>query len=115
MKLLKIIISVLFITLFNLNSFSFAETLKFDACSYEGDVKKGKAWGSGVCIFSDGSKYEGQFKKNKIHGEGKFTDSDNNVYEGSGLIELTPKGKRDLENASKAGGDGGGGGGGGCG
>ena len=165
MKLLKIIISVLFITLFNLNSFSFAETLKFDACSYEGDVKKGKAWGSGVCIFSDGSKYEGQFKKNKIHGEGKFTDSDNNVYEGkfrygklrnnidkmtreililklnkpiiinyeirgtgpasskwfealknsSGLIELTPKGKRDLENASKSGGDGGGGGGGGCG
>ena len=129
---------------------------------YEGDVKKGKAWGSGICIFTDGSKYEGQFKKNKIHGNGKFTDSDNNVFEGkfrhgkfknkidkmtreifvitlnksivrnyeirgtgpantkwfealknsSGLIELTPKGKRELETASKPGGDGDGGGGG---
>ena len=162
MKFIKIILTVLFVTLLNLNSFSFAEILKFDACSYEGDVKKGKAWGSGTCIFSDGSKYEGQFKKNKIHGKGKFTDSDNNVFEGkfrygkfrnnidkmtreilfitfnkpmvrnyeirgtgpaatkwfealknsSGLIELTPKGKRELETASKPGGDGGGGGGG---
>ena len=66
MKLLKIIISVLFITLFNLNSFSFAETLKFDACSYEGDVKKGKAWGSGVCIFSDGSNMKDNSKKIKF-------------------------------------------------
>ena len=43
MKFIKIILTVLFVTLLNLNSFSFAEILKFDACSYEGDVKKGKA------------------------------------------------------------------------
>ncbi len=82
MKILKPIIAILFLTLLNLNSLLFAETLNFKAGTYVGEVKKGKAFGLGVFTFSDGSKYDGKFKKNRIHGKGKFIDPDKNVFEG---------------------------------
>ena len=81
MKLFKNIKIILFIILLSLTNIVYAETLKFDTSTYEGEVKKGKAHGEGIITFADGSKYEGKFKKNKIHGKGKFTDSDNNVFE----------------------------------
>ena len=82
MKIIKIFITILILTLLNLNTTLYAETLKFKACTYEGEVKKGKAAGLGVCTFSDGSKYEGKFKKNKINGDGMFIDKDDNKFEG---------------------------------
>jgi len=82
MKLSRIIIAALFIIFSSLTSITYAETLKFGASTYEGEVKKGKAYGVGIITFADGSKYEGKFKKNKIHGKGKYTDLDNNVFEG---------------------------------
>lgn len=78
----KILTTSLLLIFLNLTGVAYAETLKFGASTYEGDVKKGKANGFGVITFADGSKYEGKFRKNKIHGKGKYTDSDNNVYEG---------------------------------
>tara|TARA_B100001175_G_scaffold57870_1_gene46695 strand:+ start:1197 stop:1700 length:504 start_codon:yes stop_codon:yes gene_type:complete len=82
MKSIRIIIAALFIIFSNLTSITYAETLKFDASTYEGEVKKEKAHGVGIITFADGSKYEGKFKKNKIHGKGKYIDLDNNVFEG---------------------------------
>ena len=82
MKSYRIIIAALFIIFSSLTSITYAETLKFGASTYEGEVKKGKAYGVGIITFADGSKYEGKFKKNKIHGKGKYTDLDNNVFEG---------------------------------
>ncbi len=61
---------------------TYAETLKFAAATYEGEVKKGKAHGIGVFTFSDGSTYEGKVSKNRIHGKGKYIDSQGKVYEG---------------------------------
>ena len=78
----KKFIIVLFIFFSAFANFSYAETLKFDTSTYEGDVKKGKANGKGIFTFSDGSKYEGKFKKNKIHGKGKYTDANGKIYEG---------------------------------
>ncbi len=82
MKNLKIFIIILFITFSSLTNIAYAESLKFAASSYEGEVKKGKAHGVGIFTFSDGSTYEGKVSKNKIHGNGKYTDAQGKVYEG---------------------------------
>jgi len=72
----------IFIIFLSLTGITNAETLKFSSSTYEGEVKKGKAYGVGIITFSDGSKYEGKVSKNRIHGKGKYTDSNNNVFEG---------------------------------
>ena len=82
MKNLKIFIIILFITFSSLTNIAYAESLKFAASTYEGEVKKGKAHGVGVFTFSDGSTYEGKVSKNRIHGNGKYTDAQGKVYEG---------------------------------
>ena len=78
----KLFAITLFIIFSSLTGITYAETLKFSSSTYEGEVKKGKAYGVGIITFSDGSKYEGKVKKNRIHGVGKYTDSNNNVFEG---------------------------------
>ncbi len=82
MKMFKLFTIVLFIIFSSLTSITYAESLKFDASTYEGEVKKGKAHGVGIFTFSDGSTYEGKVKSNKIHGKGKYTDAQGKVYEG---------------------------------
>ena len=82
MKYLKFLTITLFVVFSSLTGITYAESLKFDASSYEGEVKKGKAHGVGVFTFSDGSTYEGKVKSNKIHGKGKYTDAQGKVYEG---------------------------------
>ena len=82
MKNLKIFIIILFITFSSLTNIAYAESLKFAASTYEGEVKKGKAHGVGIFTFSDGSTYEGKVSKNRIHGNGKYTDAQGIVYEG---------------------------------
>jgi len=82
MKPFKIFIITFFVTFSSLINITYAETLKFGSSTYEGEVKKGKAYGVGIITFSDGSIYEGKVKKNRIHGKGKYTDSNNNVFEG---------------------------------
>jgi len=118
-----------------------------DGSKYEGEVKKNKIKGKGKYTDSQGNVYEGKFKNGilrikvdkkireviklrpkkgfeiyaEIRGEGavssKWFRAEKNS---SGTYELTPKGKRDMENAINAansgGGDSGGSsGGGGCG
>ena len=63
-------------------SSSQAETLTFGSSIYEGEVKKGKAYGEGILTFSNETTYKGKFKKNKPHGVGAYTDARENVYEG---------------------------------
>ena len=82
MKFFKFFTITLFIIFSSLTGITYAESLKFDASTYEGEVKKGKAHGVGVFTFSDGSTYEGKVKSNKIHGIGKYTDAQGKVYEG---------------------------------
>ena len=82
MKILKLFTITLFIIFSSLTSITYAESLKFDASTYEGEVKKGKAHGVGIFTFSDGSTYEGKVSKNRIHGKGKYTDAQGKVYEG---------------------------------
>jgi hypothetical protein len=82
MKIFKLFTITLFIIFSSLTSITYAETLKFSAASYEGEVKKGKAHGVGIFTFSDGSTYEGKVSKNRIHGKGKYTDSQGKVFEG---------------------------------
>ena len=82
MKYFKILIITLLVVFSSLTGITYAESLKFDASTYEGEVKKGKAHGVGVFTFSDGSTYEGKVKNNKIHGKGKYTDAQGKVYEG---------------------------------
>ena len=82
MKIFKFFTITLFIIFSSLTGITYAETLKFSAASYEGEVKKGKANGTGVFTFLDGSKYEGKVSKNRIHGKGKYTDSQGKVFEG---------------------------------
>ena len=79
---MKLFTIALFIIFSSLTSITYAESLKFDSSTYEGEIKKGKAYGIGVITFSDGSKYEGKVSKNRIHGEGIYTDSQGNVFEG---------------------------------
>jgi len=82
MKIFKLFTIALFIIFSSLTSITYAETLKFGAATYEGEVKKGKAHGTGIFTFSDGSTYEGKVSKNRIHGIGKYTDVHGKVYEG---------------------------------
>jgi hypothetical protein len=82
MKIFKLFTITLFIIFSSLTSITYAESLKFDASTYEGEVKKGKANGVGIFTFSDGSTYEGKVKNNKIHGDGKYIDAQGKVYEG---------------------------------
>ncbi len=96
MKLLKITTITLFIIFSSLTNITYAETLKFPAATYEGDVKKGKAHGIGIFTFSDGSTYEGKVKKNKIHGKGIYTDLNGKTYEGNfkfGTLKIKIDGK----------------------
>lgn len=80
MKIYKLIPITLFVLFSSLASITYAEIIKFGAATYEGEVKKGKAHGIGVFVFTDGSKYEGKVSKNRIHGKGKYTNGE--VYEG---------------------------------
>jgi len=68
-----------------------ANQLIFNEATYLGEIKKGKANGSGVFTFSDGSTYEGKVKRNKITGNGKYIDSQQNVYQGyfrNGILRI---------------------------
>ena len=79
-KTLKIVLFILLLSLpFNVAN---SDILKFEGGSYEGEVKKGKAYGVGKFTFSDGSTYEGKFKKNKFHGKGEYTAKSGEVFEG---------------------------------
>ena len=82
MKIFKFFTIAVFIIFSSLTGITYAESLKFAASTYEGEVKKGKANGVGIFTFSDGSTYEGKVKSNKIHGKGKYTDAQGKVYEG---------------------------------
>ena len=82
MNIFKLLTITLFFIFSSLTSITYADTLKFDASSYEGEVKKGKAHGVGIFTFSDGSTYEGKVSRNRIHGKGKYTDTQGKVYEG---------------------------------
>lgn len=83
MKFLKVFTISLFIIFSSLNNVAYAESLKFPASTYEGEVDtKGRAHGIGIFTFSDGSKYEGKVSKNRIHGKGKYTNSEGKVFEG---------------------------------
>ena len=82
MKIFKLFTIAVFIFFSSLTGITYAESLKFAASTYEGEVKKGKAHGVGIFTFSDGSTYEGKVKNNKIHGKGKYTDAQGKVYEG---------------------------------
>jgi len=82
MKIFKLFTIAVFIIFSSLTGITYAESLKFAASTYEGEVKKGKANGVGIFTFSDGSTYEGKVKSNKIHGKGKYTDAQGKVYEG---------------------------------
>jgi|TARA_B110000114_G_C14888548_1_gene315736 hypothetical protein len=82
MKLFKLLIITLFVVFSSLTGITYAESLKFAASTYEGEVKKGKAHGVGIFTFSDGSTYEGKVSKNRINGKGKYTDSQGKIYEG---------------------------------
>lgn len=80
--IMRFITIIFFIIISGLTSISYAESLKFDEATYEGEVKKGKAHGIGIFTFLDGSIYEGKVSKNRINGKGKYTDSQGKVYEG---------------------------------
>ena len=82
MKIFKLFTIAVFIFFSSLTGITYAESLKFAASTYEGEVKKGKAHGVGIFTFSDGSTYEGKVKKNIISGKGKFTDAQGKIYEG---------------------------------
>ena len=82
MKILKLFTIAVFIIFSSLTGITYAESLKFAASTYEGEVKKGKAHGVGIFTFSDGSTYEGKVSKNRIHGKGKYIDAQGKVYEG---------------------------------
>ena len=79
---MKLFTIALFIIFSSLTCITYAESLKFDSSTYEGEVIKGKAHGVGIFTFSDGSTYEGKVSKNRIHGIGIYTDSQGKVYEG---------------------------------
>ncbi|QCK15746.1 MORN repeat-containing protein [Mangrovivirga cuniculi] len=49
---------------------------------YVGQVKEGKANGTGVALLKTGSRYEGEWKNNQRHGEGAFYWPDGEYYKG---------------------------------
>ena len=80
LKQFKVVLFILLLSLpFNVAN---SDILKFEGGTYEGEVKKGKAYGVGKFTFLDGSTYEGKFKKNKFHGKGKYTTKSGEVFEG---------------------------------
>ena len=79
-KTFKVVLFILLLSLpFNVAN---SDILKFEDGSYEGETKKGKAYGVGKFTFSDGSTYEGKFKKNRFHGKGEYTTKSGEVFEG---------------------------------
>ena len=52
MKYLKLFTITFFIIFSSLTGITYAESLKFDASTYEGEVKKGNAHGVGIFAFS---------------------------------------------------------------
>ena len=79
-KTFKVILFILLLSLpFNIAN---SEILKFKSGSYEGEIKKDKAYGVGKFTFLDGSTYEGKFKRNKFHGKGKYTTTSGEVFDG---------------------------------
>jgi len=82
MLIKKIILITVCLFSLIVSSFSQAETLIFSSSVYEGEIKKGKAYGKGILTFSDDTTYEGKFKNNKPHGVGIYTDARENIYEG---------------------------------
>ena len=72
---IKTIITFLAIVFFNLSAIGVTnaakvDKLKFDFCTYMGEVKRGKALGHGALSCEDGTNYIGQFKRNIINGDG---------------------------------------------
>ncbi len=84
MKIFKLFTITLFIIFSSLTGITYAESLKFPAGIYEGEIdKKGRANGEGVFKFNDGSVYGGTFSKSRFHKKGKFLDPQGNVlFEG---------------------------------
>jgi len=79
-KTFKVVLFILLLSLpFNIAN---SEILKFKSGSYEGEIKKDKAYGVGKFTFLDGSTYEGKFKKNKFHGKGEYTTKSGEVFKG---------------------------------
>ena len=79
-KTFKVILFILLLSLpFNIAN---SEILKFKSGSYEGEIKKDKAYGVGKFTFLDGSTYEGKFKRNKFHGKGEYTTKSGEVFNG---------------------------------
>ncbi len=79
-KTFKILLFILLLSLpFNIAN---SEILKFKSGSYEGEIKKDKAYGVGKFTFLDGSTYEGKFKRNKFHGKGKYTTTSGEIFDG---------------------------------
>ena len=62
----NILVTLCFFSLILFSS-SQAETITFDSSIYEGEVKKGKAYGEGILTFSNETTYKGKFEKNKPH------------------------------------------------
>jgi len=50
---------------------------------YVGQVKNGRAHGTGIAILDSGSRYEGEWEDNSRSGEGNFYWADGEHYEGS--------------------------------
>lgn len=50
---------------------------------YEGDIKEGKANGSGTTTWTNGAVYVGKYKNDLWHGRGKMKWANGEVYEGS--------------------------------
>ncbi|KAM3129090.1 hypothetical protein pb186bvf_018802 [Paramecium bursaria] len=48
------------------------QTLQFDGHLYHGQVRVGKAYGVGSCLFKSGAFYYGEWKNNQIHGYGIY-------------------------------------------
>ena len=55
---------------------------KGNSVYYVGDIKDGKANGTGVGLLSTGSRYEGQWMNNQKHGKGIFQWQDGALYDG---------------------------------
>ena len=76
------LIITLFIFFSSLTNFVYSDIISFGSSTYEGEVKKGKAYGEGIFTFSDGSKYEGNWLNNLKHGTGIMTWTDGTNYNG---------------------------------
>lgn len=59
------------------------ESSKGSDVYYVGDVREGKANGTGVALLSTGSRYQGEWRDNRRHGRGTFYWPDGAYYEGN--------------------------------